>query len=283
MGSLLSSNHPRYLPANDDMIEKIDHDKAIALYKERFADLGDFTFVFVGNIDVAKLQPLVETYLGSLPSKGRHEKWRDLDVKFPAGKVEKTWTLGTEPKSYVDLESSALDKWTIDGARDAQILGMVLRIRLREVLREDMGGVYGVSVWAGMTREPKQRRTFGINFGCDPDRVDQLRAAALAEVAKVAKDGIGPEYLEKVTETLRRTRETDLKTNRWWMNQLRQSAYYGDDFAKMTDLGAALARATSDHVKASAKRWFDPKTYVLGIMKPAAGTAKVSAPPLPKP
>ncbi len=268
MEVVTSSNHPRYLPATDDLIDKIDHDKALAIYKQRFADLGDFTFVFVGNIDLAKLQPLVETYLGSLPSKGRHETWKDVGVKFPSGKVEKTYALGSEPKSYFELSEEAPEKWTIDGARDAQILAMVLRIRLREVLREDMGGVYGVSVWTYLAREPRQLRALGVSFGCDPDNVAALKKATFDEIGKVAKDGIGPDYLAKVTETIKRTRETDARTNRWWMNQLRQAAYFGDDFGKFTDLDAAQKRVTSDNVKASAKRFFDPNHYVLGVMKP---------------
>ena len=270
MEAVTSSNHPRYLPATVEMIGKVDLDKALELYKTRFADLGDFTFVFVGNLDLATLQPLVETYLGSLPSKGRKETWKDIGVKFPSGKVTKTFTLGSEPKSFVDLSMHAPDKWTIEAARDAQILSMVMRIRLREVLREDMGGVYGVQIWSSVTREPKQSHDLGVFFGCAPENVDKLSKAVFDEVGKVAKDGIGDEYISKVTETLKRTRETDSKTNWWWMNQLRQASYYGDDLGKQLDIGATIARVTSANIKASANRYFDPKHYVLGVMKPVS-------------
>ncbi|MBL0220181.1 MAG: insulinase family protein [Myxococcales bacterium] len=269
MGAITSSNHPRYAPETVEMVNQVDHDKALAVFKDRFADAGDFTFVFVGNLDLVTLQPLVETYLGSLPSKGRKETWKDIGVKFPPGKVVKTISLGSEPKSFVDLSMNASDKWTLEGARDANILSMVLRIRLREVLREDMGGVYGVQIWASLQREPTQKRDLGVFFGCAPENVDKLQKAVFDEVAKVAKQGISAEYLEKVKETLKRTRETDSKTNWWWMNQLRQAAYYGDDLGKNVDIGATIARVSSANVQAAAGRFFDPKRYVLGIMKPA--------------
>ena len=269
MSSVTSSKHPRYAPETVEMINKVDHDRALALYKERFADAGDFTFVFVGNIDVATLQPLVESYLGSLPSKGRKETWKDVGVKFPTGKVVKELQLGSEPKAFFDLSMNASDKWSIEAVRDATILSMVLRIRLREVLREDMGGVYGVSAWASVWREPKQKRDFGVFFGCAPENVDKLRAAVFDEVAKIAKDGIGDEYLEKVKETLKRTRETDSKTNWWWMNQIRNAAYFNDDLGKQLDVGAVIARVSKANVQASARHFFDPKAYVLGIMRPA--------------
>ncbi len=269
MNAVTSSNHPRYAPETTEMVGLVDHDKSLAVFKERFSDLGDFTFVFIGNLDLATLQPLVETYLGSLPSNGRKEKWKDIGVKFPAGKIAKTFQLGSEPKSFVELSMNAGDKWTIDAARDATILSMVLRIRLREVLREDMGGVYGVQIWASLAREPKQRRDLGVFFGCAPENVEKLEKAVFDEVAKIAKNGVTDDYLTKVKETLRRTRETDSKTNWWWMSQIRQAAYYGDDLGTSLDIGATIARVSSANVKASANRFFDPKHYVLGVMKPA--------------
>jgi zinc protease len=250
------------------MIEKVDADKALAIYKQRFADANGFTFVFVGNVDPAQLQPLVDTYLGGLPAKGRKEKWKNIAIKYPTAKVTKTITAGTEPKSFVSLTMNAPAKWSRDTERDAKILSMVLRIRLREVLREDMGGVYGVQVGAYTNREPTQRRGFRVFFGCKPENVDTLKKAVFDEVAKIAKEGIGTTYLEKVSEQLRRQHEVDRKENRWWLDNLRESYYYGDKFEVVADVDAIVKRVTSDHVKAAAKKFFDPNRYVLGVMRP---------------
>jgi zinc protease len=268
MSAVQSGNHHRRMPDTPEMLDKVDLDKVLAIYKKRFADLGQFTFVFVGNVDLATLQPLVETYIGSLPSKGRKEKWKDIGIKYPTKSITKEVLAGTEPKSNVQISMSAPDKWTLDGSRDARVLSMVLRIRLREVLREDMGGVYHVNVGAFISREPTQRRTLSISFGCDPDNVDKLKTAAFAEIEKFAKDGVTAEYLDKVREQLRRARETDLKENRWWLDEIRSSYYFGEDFTKSTDLDAIEKRVTSDNVKATAKKFFTPNNYVLGVMKP---------------
>ena len=98
---------------------------------------------------------------------------------------------GSEPKSDVSITNTAPDTWSIDGERDAEILSKVLEIRLREIMREDMGGVYGVSVGAAIEREPKPRRQLEISFTCDPANVDKLEKAALDELAKISKAGIG--------------------------------------------------------------------------------------------
>ena len=162
----------------------------------------------------------------------------------------------------------APDKWTRDGERDARILSMVLRIRLREVLREDMGGVYGVRSYVSLSRQPKVRREAGLQWGCDPANVDKLRDAALGVLHDVQKNGISAEYLDKVKEQLRRARETDAQENWWWANELRTAYWYGEEFTDGTNLEPILARATSANIKAAAKRFFDEKNLVIGVLRP---------------
>jgi zinc protease len=279
MTELTTNNHPRRRPVTAEMIGDVDLDKALGVYKSRFADLGTFTFVFVGNLDLAKLQPLVETYLGSLPAKGRKEKWKDVGVKYLKGKATKTVEAGTEPKSQVSISFSGDDKWTLDAERDARVLQMGLRMRLREVLREDMGGVYGVSISGGLVREPKPRRTFTVSFGCAPDNVDKLREAVFAEIAKIQKDGLGDTYVGKIVEQLRRAHEVDLKENRYWMGLLRSAYYYGDDFTALADIEAVVKRVTSANLKASALHFFDDKNAVIGILKPKSPAPAAAAAP----
>ena len=55
---------------------------------------------------------------------------------------------------------------TRDKDRNLFILGQVLSIKLREVMREDMGGVYGVRAGGQIERSPHQGRSFSISFGC---------------------------------------------------------------------------------------------------------------------
>jgi len=278
MQAVVTGNHLRRRPVTPEMLDQIDLDRALAIYRERLADLGGFTFVFVGNLDLATLLPLVETYLGSLPAAGRKAHWKDIGIKYPTGRIAKTVTAGAEAKSRVELTMNAPMRWTLDGERDARILSMVLRIRLREVLREDMGAVYGVSAYAALAREPDQRRELGISFSCDPANVEKLQAAALGEIRAIARAGIGADYLAKVTEQLRRAREVDLETNLWWETRLRTAYYHGEDFAKLIDHDAMLGRVTRANIRATAAQFLDEKHLVVGVLRPAPGAAAPSAP-----
>jgi len=274
-----TGDHVRRRPVTTDLIEQVDLAKVASIWADRFADLGGFTFVIVGNVDLAALQPLVESYLGSLPAKGRKTSWKDIGLRRPAARIEQTVLAGSEPKSRVHLSFGAPAKYTLDGDHDAEILSAALRIRLREILREDMGGVYNVSVGATLSREPIERRYLAISFGCAPENVDKLRRAVFAELAAIAKSGIGKDILAKVSEQFRRQHETELAENPWWAAVLREASYYHTDLARLLDGGALLARVTSARVQATAKRMFDPKHYILVVLSPA--TAPPAPPPLP--
>jgi zinc protease len=283
MLAVTSGNHLRRRPATVEMLDQVDLDRALAIYRNRLADLGGLSVVFVGNVDLATLQPLVETYLGSLPGAGRKPHWKDVGIKYPVGRITRTVVAGSEPKSRVQLAMSAPAQCSLDAERDAQILSRVLQIRLREVLREDMGGVYGVSVNAWLSREPTQRRHLELSFGCDPANIAALQTAALAEIRAIARSGIAADYLTKVTEQMRREHEINLKSNSWWRGRLRSAYYFHDDFARSNDLEAALRRVTSAGIKASAARFLDENNLIVGILRPTADAAPPADPATPPP
>ncbi len=145
------------------------------------------------------------------------------------GAVEKTWALGQEQKAFVAMAFHGEEPWTRDKQRDLFILDEVLSIRLREIMREDMSGVYGVRAPGRFTRSPVAERQVSIQFGCAPEAVRPLLKAAEGEIAAIARGGIGAEYLEKVKQAFLRDRETEMRTNAYWVDWLDDSARYGDD------------------------------------------------------
>jgi zinc protease len=250
-------------------VENASADRALAFYKDRFGDATDFQFVIVGAFEVDQVKPLVETYLASLPAKGRREKEKDVGVRKLRGVVKRTWKLGQEPKAGVRVLFHGDESWTRDKDRDMFILGRVLSIRLREVLREDKGGVYGVGASGGLARSPHQERGFSISFGCDPARVDELVGAVFDEIAQLQRAGIAAEYLEKVKQTFTRERETQLRDNGFWVGWLTSAYAYRDDPTLVLDPGKMTARMTSDNVKAAARRYLDRRQYYEPILVPA--------------
>ena len=255
-------------------VEKVDHDKALAFYKDRFGDATDFTFVIVGVVDLEKLKPLVETYLASLPAKGRKEKEKDVGVREVGGVVKKSWALGQEPKARGpgpvprrrDVDARQGPRHVHPRRRDGDppardpARGHGRRVRRRRR-------------WQRVARRRHQERSFSIQFGCAPEAVDKLIKAAFDEAAVVAKNGIGADYLAKVKEQFLRERETSLKTNGAGRAGCRSRIGSATTRRSILDPTKMTARMTSDNVKAAAKRYLDQKQYYQAVMLPAAPAA----------
>ncbi|HLK90940.1 MAG TPA: insulinase family protein [Polyangia bacterium] len=268
VAALANGNHPRRAAVTAETIGAVDEHLAYTTWKTAFSDFGAFTFVIVGNVDPARLRPLVERYLATLPGHRWAPHWKDIGVDYPAGKVEKTIAAGQAPRSRVSLSFGARLPFSLDAERDARVLETLLQIRLREVLRDGLGGVYSVSVAAKLEREPVARRTLQIAFECGPENVDRLRGAVFTALEKIGRDGVEPEILAKVAAQLRRQHQIDLRDNDWWSARLREAYRFGQDFAAANDVEPLLARITSADVQASVRRILADQAYVLAVLRP---------------
>ena len=181
----LTQNHLRARPVTPEMIDRMDLDKSLAFYKDRFGDASDFTFVFVGSVTPEVLRPLVTRYLASLPSAGRKETWRDEGIRPPAGVVTKEVRKGLEPKSETAIVFTGPLEYDRSHRNAIRALGLVLETRLREKLREELGGTYGVSVSPSTQRAPTAEYQFVIDFGSAPERAEELAKVVFDEVARL--------------------------------------------------------------------------------------------------
>ncbi|MCG8604909.1 insulinase family protein, partial [bacterium] len=258
----MSSYHFRARPWSPAVLDEMNLDKSFRIYQDRFADASDFSFFFVGNFDYAKLKPLVETYLGGLPSMNRTEHWVDRDIEAPKGVIEKEVVKGLEPKSRVSMIFTGPFVWNRQNRYVLNSMAAAFKIKLREVLREDMGGTYGVGIWASTSRYPDQEYSLNITFGCSPERVDELTESVFTQIDSLKSYGIPESYLAKVKENQRRERETSLRQNRYWLNSLRSKYYHDEDPLEILQFDEQLDLLTFDAVQSAAKRYFNLRNYV---------------------
>jgi zinc protease len=264
----MSQHHPRRKPFSPQLLDAVDLQKSFDFYRDRFGDAGDFTFVFVGNIDTAALRTLATRYLGTLPTHGRKESWRDIGVHPPAGVIEKTVNAGIEPKSTVRMAFTGPIEWNDRERHNLSAATGVLSIMLREVLREELGGTYGVSVRAQPSRFPRQEYSINISFGCAPERVAELTAAAMRIIDSLKRNGPSDANLHKVKEQARRQHEIDLKDNGFWANMIEQTLQNGESLNASTPEEDQIDDVTAASVQAAAKRYLNTGNYVKVVLYP---------------
>ena len=253
----LSDYHFRSRPLTVKMLDEINPDKALSIYKERFKDASDFTFVFVGNIDTTAFKPLVETYLGGLPSTNSNEKPVDLNYKNVKGSINKEVIKGIEPKSSVaityvgDMDYSRKNEYILES------LVQVLDIKLREILREEKGGTYGVYCYDQVYRIPEAHYSLNFGFGCNPERVDELVKDFNIVLDSIKTFGPDKVVMTKIIEGQKRQRELDLKENGFWKDVVSDYLENNEDPEGMLKYNNWVDELTADDIKKAANEYID--------------------------
>ncbi len=266
--AVVSNHHFRRRPLTADLLKEINESDIMSLYKERFSNAGNFTFFFVGNFKPEDLKPMIETYIGGLPSNGKKETWKDPHYTFPKGIVKQYVKKGTEPKSYVAITMKGKFDWTMKNKMDAEAMIKVLNVMLREVMREDKSGVYGVGVNLIPNRFPEPGYTLSIQFGCAPENVDMLVQTAFDQVAKLEKEGPSKTNMGKAIETMHRSREVNLKDNNFWVNALQTYAMNEDNPSDIMKYDEMADKITPSDVQNAAKKYFNMDNYVEMVLVP---------------
>ncbi len=267
VNTILGQNHLRDRPLSVELVEELNMERAAAVYADRFADLGDATFVFVGAFDWDDLRSLTTTYLAALPTSGRAEQWVDHNIDPPTKLIDEVVNAGTEPRSNSVVVFAGDIEWSSDEALAFNVAGEILGIRLHERVREQLGGTYGIGVNARASRLPDEEYLASIIFGSDPSRTDELFAAVVDEINWL-REGGEQDYLNTVKEQLRSNREEDLRENSFWLGLIQNAAQNGDPFTDPAGLDERLDALTLEQVVEAAVRYFTPDRYIRVVLFP---------------
>jgi zinc protease len=268
VSSTLSNHNFRRMVSTASMLDKASLDKAYNFYKQRFADANGFTFVLVGSFDVDKIKPLLEKYLGGLPSSGGAETYKDLGIHPVAGAITKDVYKGIGDKSSVQLVFNGDYDYNDNNNLQLDALNEVLSIKLIERLREKEGETYSPGVRVSHTKLPTGRYSITVYFGCAPANVDKLIAATLEEINKIKQNGPEAGDVQKFQAETTRANEVNLKENGFWAGHLISS----DQNKENPDLALNwihdLSKANVQTVKDAANKYLNESNFIKLILLP---------------
>ena len=268
LGLTLAQYNPRRYPWTAETLDKMDLDKSIKIYKNLFSDASGFTFIFVGNFDKDKIKPLIETYIGSLPATNSRLSWKDLNIYPPKGVISKEVRKGIEQKSTVNLTFTGPYTYDYQMNYDLQSTLAVLDIKLREIIREDKGGTYGVAVYPNIEKIPHQGYSITIQFGCSPARVNELTEDVMQVIDSLKNVPVDDIYITKIKETQKRETEVNLKENNFWLGKLHNYYINNLDLSQFLKDSERTDKFSKNNVMEVAKKYFDMNNYVKVILYP---------------
>ena len=249
-------NHPMAGRIKAEMIDQLDYNRIMEMYKDRFKEAGDFTFLFVGNINLEEAKPLIETYLGGLPTINRKENYQDIKLDIQKGNRKNLFEKQMEtPKATVLNIISGNCEFNLKNNLLMTMLSQTMSMVYLETVREKEGASYGVSAAGQLSRGIKDEALFQIYFDTDPAKREKMEQIVMSELQKIAQEGPRPEHLAKVKEFLLKKHIENAKENRYWLGQLNNYYWYNTDMN--TDYEKLVNELSVEDVKNFTKALLD--------------------------
>ncbi|MGZ3918793.1 MAG: M16 family metallopeptidase, partial [Bacteroidia bacterium] len=265
---IMSGYNIRFKPLTETAINENNMNRSYEIFKERFSDPSDFVFTFVGSFQPDSIKGLLESYLGGISAPMRKELPKDIGIKAPKGNITKEVKKGNNPRSSVRLVWTGSFEYNRKNRFELTALAKLLNIKLRENLREDKGGVYGVGIYPVPQQFPKGTYQYIEVFSCAPANVETLISASKDEINDVKKNGCNDLNLGKIKETLLKERETQLKENNFWLSYIMNADVYNESLTDIDTYNSWINSLKSEDFKRIANTYLDDKELKRFVLNP---------------
>jgi zinc protease len=225
-------NNPRAARMKENMVDKIDYDKILSMYKNRFCDASDFTFFFVGNADPDTLKPLIEQYIASLPAIHRTETYKKMMYMRKGVYSNEFLKKQQTPTSNIFMMVSGAEPYTLKNVLLSSMLGQILDIVYTKTIREDAGAAYSVSSSGSISSYPTPLSSLQIFFPTAPEKKALAMKLTKEGIEGIIKNGPDVKDLNKVKEFMLKNHAERLKQNSYWMGVLVEKWDTGLDTSK---------------------------------------------------
>lgn len=246
----LYNNNPRKQMISEATLKAANLATIERVYHKLFNGANGATLYIVGNVDVNTVKPLVEKYIGSIAKgKDKPSVLIDRNVDIVKGKHESRELIDmTTPKSTVYQLYTANMPYSVKNEVLLDMCKYVLDMVYVATLREAEGGTYSPSLWADFDMEPKPQAQLNILFETNTDMEARLSKMAKDELAKVAKNGITDEQMQRTIENFKKNIPEYRINNGYWMRNLKMWNEKGINYD--SEYEAAVNSATKADVNA---------------------------------
>lgn len=267
---IVTDYNKRTVLFNTKMIENLNFSVMERIYRDRFVDASDFTFVIVGNIKADEIKPLIETYIGGIKSTKRIETWKDTEVNSPKKDTYKAFKKEMKtPKTtiYIKMHGNEL-KYNAENRIYLDVVSKLLDKRYIDVIREDEGGTYGVRVGSAVSLYPKEEYALTISFDTDPEKADKLKGMIYAEIDKLIVEGVKTDDLEEAKKNIIKVREENLRQNNFWLGALTHYYKYNETLVIPAAVEDIVIGITPEKVQNFAKSYLSKTGKIEVVMSP---------------
>jgi zinc protease len=266
----------RYEGISPAFVKAISPSRGESLLKSRFSNAADWSFIFVGDFDEKKLLDLCRAYIGAIPGdKNKTEDYVDSGWGFAKQSAPVVVKKGSDEQGAVGVifgTSNPAGKSAEENWKEAAVLSQLqslLEIRLREAIREDKSGAYALNTSANIFGNKTKLFRSTVIFTCEPSRSDELADEVLEQIKLIQTTAVDQKYVDKVNEAYRRSRETNLRSNSWWVSKIDSIlAMENEPMTEVTDANVIPSLTTVESMQQYAKKYYDTSKCIKVFLKP---------------
>ncbi len=249
-------------------IKNADRDRILEIVNAQLANAAEYTFYFVGNIDLDVFKPLVEQYIATLPAKAvkpEAVKLAGLGIEAGSSTEQVSQKMDT-PTTYAAIVVTGDMPYTAKNQKLASIAGQILSARLIKTVREEEGAVYSISANGRLSRMADNPVVFESSFPMKPEMKDKVLAIIAGQFEDMTEN-ISAEELGKVKEYMIKEITRSMTENQGWLAAMTgYQVLPVDTFLTAVDTINAI---TEDDVKAFMSELMKQNNYRVFVMEPA--------------
>ena len=269
LSDLYSSPKQRVLTGY--ILGQVSRDEITSIAAGLTANAADFTFIFVGDLDIDTMRGLVEQYIASLPSDPANSTAERpirynpaLDIKPGTATHIATMNMKS-PQTYAFVMQWADIPFNMRNSQLASIAGQILSSRLIDIVREKEGAVYSIWATGSLDRIGTQNASLSSQFPMKPQMREKVLGIISEQIADMSR-GVTPAELAKAKEYMAKKYAADREENGEWIAQMAGTALDGIDC--LNGNIESLDTITEADVAAFVKAMTDQGNYRVVILDP---------------
>lgn len=268
--TLYGKNNSKKRTFDQAYIDAVSFDKIQSIYKDRFANVADFEFFIVGDVQETELKQLLEKYIASIPSNNLKEKYKNNEVEWVSNTIDKDIYIPMEdPKASINIVyKNDQIPYSRKNVIFTNVLGDILQLRVTETVRESEGGAYSPSAGANFVREPKTSALVYFRFDCNPNMADKLASIVINELQKIANGTINVNDLNKTRINFIKEREQAKSNNDYDMQLLSRYFRYNENMNDPKSFEDIVNKMSEKDIQDIAKKILAGKKSYEIVFKP---------------
>jgi zinc protease len=265
--SALYQHSERDLPFDTAMLNSQSLPAMHSFYQQRFGNAGDFTFIFVGDFKVDKLEPFLNTYIATLPASEERESYSILPDERLAGEIMINIKENTEPRAevYIEYRGDVVFSHADEVAFGA--LQNALDIKLRQKIREEKSAAYFVNVGGYIAEAPRAEFALHISFSSEPSRVDEIIADVNLILTQIQEERLEQRFVDNFITQQKEQYAFDIKTNDYWAYYLTRLQTKEKPIAN-AQYHDYLDALTVEDIRTLAKKYLATEHRIQAVMTP---------------